>query len=302
MTKDEIKDLFKLDELTNIIRVIDGYKDVPSFQLKEIAVNGNTYDILKQGESIIIKDHNSNTGIGITYRFYESDNKYVFFNSYEENTYTMLIDYRFPNGYIVKLDGSLQVVGDSLRNINSKDLMDSLKIDYITSSGYDTKFNWNLEPGDLKFTPEGAELRGVVVDPYSGDIVSINGEKIPSLMDIHTYVLKSPKAKANDSIYKKIVDNMPSGLSFKEMLDYIDKKNEYLKMYSDRDYGEASYNVMSLISYRNALVKDLSSNSISNEDLSLIGDVVEDELKELNSKIDRGPQLKKTVARRLGSN
>ena len=132
-------------------------------------------------------------------------------------------------------------------------------------------------------------------------------EKIKEMEDEIIKFLKGDEKIVTDKLKEQIEFESEhlryeKALELKEMLDYIDKKNEYLKMYSDRDYGEASYNIMSLISYRNALVKDLSSNSISNEDLSLIGDVVEDELKELNSKIDRGPQLKKTVARRLGSN
>ena len=302
MTKNEIKDLFKLDELANILKLIEGYKDVPSFQLKEVGVNGNTYDILKQGDSIIIKDHNNSTGIGMTYRYYESDNKYIFFNSYDESTYNVLIDYRFQNGHIVKLDGNMQVVGNSLRNVTGKDLMENLNIEYITESGVRTKFNWNLEPGNLKVTPEGASLNGIVVNPEKEEIVSINGEQVPTLEEIHNYNRKFPKAKANDIIHQKIVENMPDDMSFKDMLEYIDKKDEYLKANCDRDYSEALYSVLSLVYIKQALETDLSGNSISNENLSLIGDVIEDEVRNMNSKIDRGPQLKKTVARRLGSN
>ena len=74
MTKEKIKDLFKLDELVSILKVMDNYKDVVSIKLKEVAINDNTYDILKNGDTVIIKDHNNSTGIGLSYKYYESDN------------------------------------------------------------------------------------------------------------------------------------------------------------------------------------------------------------------------------------
>lgn len=303
MTREKIKDLFKLDEIVSILKVMDNYKDVVSIKLKEVAINDNTYDILKNGDTVIIKDHNKSTGIGISYRYYESDNPYVFFNSYEMNNYHITVDYRFQNGHIVKLDGDISVVGDSLRHTTSEDLMNSLKIEYVTDRNKKTKFDFNnLVPGNLKYDAEGATLCGIKVDPFREEIISINGKEIPSYNEIKEFAnIDKP---LNEEIINGLLCMFPNkdSRTFGEQSKYIDKKKEYIEKFFDRDYKEAVNRVKSLIYTRGDLIEDLSEHSFSRDDLDFIGDIIEDEARLVYDDRRDNNNSYKIKAKRLGSN
>ena len=305
MTKEKIKDLFKLDEIVSILKVMDNYKDVVSIKLKEVAINDNTYDILKNGDTVIIKDHNKSTGIGISYKYYESDNPYVFFNSYEMNNYHITVDYRFQNGHIVKLDGDISVVGDSLRHITSEDLMNSLKIEYVTDRNKKTKFDFNnLVPGNLKYDAEGATLCGIKVDPFRDEIISINGKEIPSYDEIKEFIENDFDKPLNEEIFNGLANMRPykENETWGDVHKYMDKKSDYLIKFFDRDYKYAVNRVKSLIYTRGDLIEDLSEHSFSRDDLDFIGDIIEDEARLVYDDRRDNNNSYKIKAKRLGSN
>jgi len=304
MTKDEIKDLFRLDELVNILKVMDNYKDAVSVNMRELSVNDKVYDVLRNGRSIIIKEHNNSNGIGMSYTLKAPESDYVFYNSCDLSDCRLIIDYRFQNGHILKLEGNVSVVGDSLKNMTSYDLMNSLKINYIINRNNQTPFTWDLEPGNLKKTPNGYNLNGFEISDETAEIISINGEEIPSLETIQSYIDETdPEKKLNSEVFEKILSlqKIDENTTMKDAIDYLERKEEYLSGKFLSDYVSVLERVKALTDARDSLIEDLNS-TISREDLDLVGDIVEDEVRTVYADVKGAPTLFKTIGQRLGNN
>ena len=302
MNKNFVKNLFKLDEIVNILKVMDEYKEVTNVNLKNLAINDNVYDVVKSGDSLVIKDHHNGTGIGIAFKYTESDNIYMFYNDYDLGNYHFYIDYRFQNGHNIKLDGDLCAVGNSLKYITSYDLMDNLKITYGTDKDTQVKFNWKLEPGNLKMTNEGPSLNGILVDPEEDRIVSINGVEVPSLEEIAAYNSKDAEEKLNDELFAEVVELQKNEniTTIEDSLKYLERKDAYLSK-CEKDYRNALKRVKILLATRACLMEDLDLRAFASSDLDLIGDILEDESKVAYEEKKKNEKVK-VIAKRLGSN
>ncbi len=304
MTKDAIKDTFLLDQVCRLLRVMGTTSDIEAFMLKDIAVGDNKFDIIKSGNTLVVKVKDSNESIEINYDIKENKEEAVYFLSYPSDNCELNINYNFGDGTRVNLNGKVitGLASDPFKNIGAYDLMNNTDITYI-ANGKAQKFNWNnLEPGNVTINSLGPVLNGIQLSGDNNEILSINGVRIPSRKAMETFDIEKEKDKI-----KYLLEDPRHDISEVTKLaieghtvPYLEEKSEYFKKMA-KDYDYITGRITSLMDVRANMIERFNDMNTNLTDLELISDIVEEETKVVQSEKKKDTKHEAVLAKRLGS-